>query len=137
MSNIRRIGASMRQIKAQIRRLPITVAHVVARQVAPIFTHFAQLAFDTGRNVYGDTRPAGVDGRPLSLVATGTTRRVLRFVANGTIVRAELGPRYARYLVGKYKILPVGDRTALPIAWVRAIDELVATAIANPERLAA
>lgn len=128
-------GKSLRDLKAELRRLPLSVAHDVAKQAAPLLTQFTQTAFDTGRNVYGDPRPKGENGETLTLKQTGTTRRALRFVANGTIIRASLGPRYARYLVGKYKILPVGDRSSMPRNWVRAIDELVRTALEGPAGL--
>jgi hypothetical protein len=138
-ARVRQIGGlSLRDFKARVRQLPITVAREVAKQAAPMLTQFAQTAFDTGRNVYGDPRPKGKDGRDLTLVETGKTRRQLRFVTDGgTVVRAQLGPRYARYLVGKYRILPIGDRTAMPINWIRALNELAREAVANPRRVAA
>lgn len=60
-----------------------------------------------------------MDGRELRLVRTGATRAALRFVAVGTVIRCVLGPRYARYLVGKYRILPSGQQ-AVPFRWRRA-----------------
>jgi hypothetical protein len=138
-SNVRQIGGlSLRDFKTRIRRMPITVARQVAAQAAPMLTQFAQAALASGRNVYGDPRPKGADGRDLTLVETGATKRQLRFVTDGgTVVRAQLGPRYARYLVGKYKILPVGDRTAMPVNWIKALNELARDAVANPARVAA
>lgn len=128
---------SIREFKAHLQALPITVAEDIAKQAAPLLTAFVQQAFDSGVNVYGDARPVGVDGQSLTLVHTGDTRRALKFVRDGTLIRAHLGPRYARYLIGKYRILPMGDRTAMPVAWVRALDELVRTVQARPSRVAA
>lgn len=102
-----------------------------------MLTQFTRTAFESGRNVYGDARPKGSAGNDLTLVQSGATKAALRFVASGTVIRAQLGPRYARYLVGKYKILPIGDRTGMPIAWVRALNELAATMVSDPRRLAA
>lgn len=77
------------------------------------------------------------DGAQLDLVFSGDTQRQLRFVVNGTLIRCALGPRYAKYLIGKYKILPIGDRTSMPVAWVRALDELVRTVQDRPSLVAA
>ena len=47
-------------------------------------------------------------------------RDTLGFVANGSIVRARLGQKHARYLIGKYKILP-HEGAQLPPAWVLGV----------------
>jgi hypothetical protein len=109
-------------MKASLRALPRSVAHQVAQRGAPKLTALTREAFDGNRNVYGDARPAGVDGQPLTLVKSGATRAALKFTANGTIIRAVLGTRYAKYLIGKYGILPNG---ALPVKWSRALAEIV------------
>lgn len=138
MGTVRQLpNASLRDFKARLQRMPVEVATEIARQAAPILTAMARASWDRGDNVYGDARPPGVDGNPLSLVATGDTKRTLSFKANGRIIRAELGPKYAKYLIGKYKILPIGDRTAMPLAWRRALDELAREIISNPARVAA
>jgi hypothetical protein len=138
MGAVRKIGgASIRDLKARLQRMPESVAHTVAQQVAPMLTAMAQRAYVAGVNVYGDARPTGVDGQALDLYETGETQRTIQFVANGRIVRCVLGQEYMKYLIGKYKILPVGDRTSMPVAWERAINELVREAIRNPARVAA
>lgn len=134
---VRSIGRSLRDLKSDLRKLPVSVAHDLAKQAAPLLTRLAMASFDGGRNVYGDPRPKSTTGADLTLVETGKTRRTLRFVANGTIIRCELGPRYARYLIGKYKILPVGDRTSMPVSWIRAMRELGETVVTNRARVAA
>ena len=132
-----RAGVSIREFKQRLAKLPLSVAHSIAQQAAPLLTRFAQEANARRENVYGDSYPVGADGAQLSLVLTGDTRRTLRFVVNGTIIRCALGPRYAKYLIGKYKILPIGDRTAMPANWRRALDELVRTVIGRPNLVAA
>jgi hypothetical protein len=133
---LRRIGAgSFQDIKARLRALPTSMAHDVARSAAPVLTAMAREAFASGVNVYGDERPTGVDGRFLDLRDTGATEASLLFVANGSIMRCVLGPKYAKYLIGKYKILPIGDRTAIPVAWYREIVRL--TGVAFGRRAAA
>lgn len=115
--------SSIKALKSRLRELPRTVAHDVARRAAPELTQLTASAYESGRSVYGEPRPPGVDGRRLTLDATGATRRTLQFVANGTIVRCVLGTKYARYLIGKYGILPNG---AMPSEWSRRLAALVA-----------
>ncbi len=111
------------QLKARLRDLPRTVAADVAQRAAPEMTQLTRQAFEGGRTVYGDARPAAAGGGALTLRKTGATARELRFVSIGTIVRCVLGPSYARYLIGKYGILPNG---ALPAAWSKRLRDLVA-----------
>ena len=113
---------SIRALKSTIRRMPVTVAHDVAQRAAPELTSNTQAAFNSNTTVYGAPRPRSVDGSPLTLTRTGTVQRMLAFVANGSVVRAVLGTRYARYLVGKYDILPNGP---LPHAWREDLRRIV------------
>lgn len=116
--------ASLRRLVSDIQRQSgVVVAQEVAARAAPEVTALALAEFDAGRTAYGDPRPEGVDGRELRLVRTGATRAALRFVAVGTVIRCVLGPRYARYLVGKYRILPSGQQ-AVPFRWRRAISDV-------------
>lgn len=108
--------STLTKLAATLRQLPKTLAARVASKVAPDLTAQTQAAFASGRNVYGDARPAGVNGQPLTLEKSGATRGSLKFVSVGTRVRASLGTRYARYLIGKYKILPAAG-SAMPVAW--------------------
>ena len=109
------------QLGRKLAELPTTVRAEVARQAAPIVTELAQSAFDGGQTVYGDVRPTGVNGDALDLKVTGSVRRSLGFVANGTQLRCTLGPRHMKFLIGKYKILP---NNALPFRWRRVLDEI-------------
>ncbi len=115
--------------KTWIRQLPITVAHNVAKRAAPVLTTAALRSYDSGQTVYGDPRPRGVDGKELSLDRTGATKRTVRFVTSGTIIRCALGTKYARYLIGKYGILPNG-RATIPAKWSTSLAEIVATELA-------
>lgn len=113
---------SLRDLKTSLRRMPISLAHSVASRAAPAITGLAVDAYHSGRTVYGEPRPAGVDGQALTLQRSGATLATLRFIAAGTIVRCVLGTPYARYLIGRYGILPSGP---LPAAWDRRIAALV------------
>lgn len=115
--------SSLKRMKASIRALPASLAHEVTKNAAPAMTDLTQQAFASNQNVYGEARPGStVDGHALSLNRTGTVASALKFVANGTVLRCVLGPKYARYLIGKYGILPNG---ALPTAWSRKLSNIV------------
>lgn len=111
---------NLRDLSKKLQALPKRLAQDVAARVAPVITGMAQSAYASGKTVYGESRPAGVNGNALDLVVTGDAQGGVRFNAVGTIVRAVIPVRYARFLVGKYKILPVGG---LPVAWSRAIGD--------------
>lgn len=94
----------------------------IARRVAPKFTQLAGAAYDSGRTVYGAPRPRSVvDGRPLTLVRTGATRRSVRFRARGSSVLVARGPSYRPILIEKYNILPYPQRP--PQSWLDAYEQ--------------
>lgn len=121
--------SSIKGMQQTIRALPVTVAADVSRRAAPALTTLTGNAFSSNQTVYGDSRPAGVDGEALSLVKSGATRDALRFVAVGTIVRCVLPTKWARYLIGKYGILPNG---ALPVTWSQRLKQVVAETKVTP-----
>lgn len=131
MSGLRGNVENLRRLRSKLRKLPKVIAQNVASAVAPTITTKARGAYQGGQTVYGDPRPLGVDGNALTLHKTGRTLGALSFIAIGTIVRARLGTRYARYLIGKYRILPMGR---LPISWSRAIADAVRSEV--PKELA-
>lgn len=121
--------STLNRLKKNLRALPISIAHDVAKRTAPAVTSLATTAFTSGRTVYDEARPRGVDGRPLTLHETGQTKETVRFVANGRIVRAVLagkdkyGRKYQHFLVGLYRVLPMGR---IPAHWQKRIRDLVA-----------
>jgi hypothetical protein len=115
--------SSIKGLKASLRALPLSVAHSVAQRAAPAMTGLTRQAHASGKSVYGEPYPKGADGRPLTLERTGATKATLRFNASGTIVRCVLGTPYAKYLIGKYGVLPNG---AMPVGWTRKLQELAA-----------
>jgi len=129
MSGVRKVkGRGMRDATERVRKLGVIAGQRVARTAAPKLSAAALSDFSGGRTAYGDARPTGVNG-PLSLVRTGATRATLGFSAQGTVMRAVLSTRWARYLVGRYRILPVGDRTAMPSKWSALIGGVVKAAL--------
>jgi len=121
--------STIARFKSNLNAMPLSVAHDVASRAAPEINKLAQGAFHAGQTVFDEPRPAGEGGKFLTLHKTGATERELRFVSVGTIVRCVLGPRYSKYSIGKYKILPI---RALPSKWSAKLRELVATSKVEP-----
>lgn len=120
--------AKLRDLATSLKRLPVRLAQDVAAKVPPEVTGRAQASYASGATVYGEARPLGVNGNALSLVKSGATQGQVRFVAIGTLVRARLGTRYAKFLIGKYSILPNGP---MPAGWSKAIGEIARSEIAR------
>ncbi|HEU4431453.1 MAG TPA: hypothetical protein VFT98_22020 [Myxococcota bacterium] len=128
---------NLRRLNKSLAQLPTVLGQQVARKAAAEITGLAQASFAAGQTVYGDERPTGKAGNALSLVETGFTRDNLRFVSDGgTKIRASLGRRYVKYLIGKYVILPIGN-AALPFAWSSRLRALVHETIARALKEAA
>jgi hypothetical protein len=118
--------SNFQALKKTIRALPLTLRHEIAGQAAPAMTTLTRAAYESGRSVYGEGRPAGVSGDPLTLYKTGAVSGALKFVANGTVLRCVLGPKYSRYLI-RYGLLP-NSGAAIPASWTRALDGIVSDA---------
>lgn len=112
---------SLNRLRASIKALPLRIRSAVAKDAEAVLTSAVRDAFDAGETVYDTPRPSGKAGQRLTLVRTGATRSDLGFVAIGTIVRAVLGRKYQRYLVGKYQILP----QRLPAEWSKKLGQIV------------
>lgn len=114
---------SLRALKQALSKLPITATARIAERAAPEMSELAGGAYDSGRTVYGKARPRSVDGRELSLEKTGASRRAMRFSATGRDIRTAILPRYTKYLIGKYDVLPNGP---LPLEWRERLREIAA-----------
>ncbi len=121
-SNVRRGNAALAGLKRTLKTLPTTFAVDVASRAGPALTDLTKGANASRQNVYGDAYPIGADGHQLTLQRTGAVARDLRFAVAGTTVRAVLNEKYAKYLIGKYNVLPNG---AMPAKWRTALDAIV------------
>ena len=121
VANMQRGIDSMNRLKSAIRDLPLRIRTAVAKDAAGILNVELHKDFAAGETVYDTPRPLSVKGKPLTLVKTDRVRSALNFVVIGTILRAQLGTKYARYLIGKYKILPM----SLPASWRTKLEQLV------------
>jgi hypothetical protein len=123
MASLKGNLTALRGLPTRVNKLPLSLVHDVANRTAPAMTLLATSAFSAGRNVYGD--PYGdskVTGKPLTLKKSGLVGSSIRFAVTGTVVRCVLGPKYSKYLIGNYRILPMGG---LPRAWAERIREII------------
>ena len=109
--------SKLRGIERTLRELPRVVGAKVAAAAAQTITDLARRTFDAGENAFGDTWQPGAHGQKVTLRKSGALAR-FSYVATGTRLRAALGPRWARYQVGKRPILP---RSSLPVAYRQAL----------------
>lgn len=128
MSGVRNIQkgiTSLARLRAAIRDLPLRIRESVAKDAAGYLDIEVRADFGAGRTVYDTPRPLAVGkktiGQRLTLVKSKKTRDNLGVTQVGTIVRAALGTPYAKYLVGKYQILP----QTLPASWQEYLNKLV------------
>lgn len=121
MSGLKGNVNDLRKLQKRLQAFPLSVSHEVAQRSSSPLTALAQRAYESGQTVYGEARPRGVDGQTLDLKRTGLTAATLRFTTVGTIVRCVLGTRYAKYLIGKYRILPMGR---MPADWSAKLEQI-------------
>lgn len=128
MSGVRNMQkgiTSLARLRAAIRDLPLKIQESVATDAAGYLDIETRADFAAGRTVYDTPRPLGIGkktiGKPLTLVKSKRTRDNLGVTAVGRIVRAALGTPYAKYLVGKYQVLP----QTLPASWQEYLNNLV------------
>ena len=113
----------LKSLGARLRGFSTSMVYEVAKQSAPILTRNAVATYNQRRGVYGESFGASkVTGQPLTLKRTGSAYRSVRFEAIGTKIRCVLGRRYTKFLIGKFKILPMGR---LPVNWTRDMREIV------------
>jgi hypothetical protein len=116
-------GQSMAGLAGSLRGMAAAIAVGSAVRATPALTALLRKNHGVSRNVYGDLYPASkLDGHQLDLKASGATEAGLNFQRIGSIVRCALPTPYAKYLVGKYKILPNGG---IPVEFKRIIDSIV------------
>jgi hypothetical protein len=109
--------SKLRALERNLRDLPRVVGAKVAIATAQTITDLARKTFAAGENAFADTWAPGMHGQKVTLRKSGALAR-FSYVAVGTRLRAALGPRYARYQVGKRPVFP---RSRLPVAYVQAL----------------
>ncbi len=123
MSGLRGNVRKLTGLAAALKGATVKARQRIAAAAAPDLTSRALGTFSAGQNVYGDAFGQGVTGRPITLVKSGAMRQTIRFVNIGTRVRCVIGVKYAKYHIGRYKMLPPG-RSAMPIAWSKGLSKI-------------
>jgi hypothetical protein len=134
VTNMQRGLDTIAKFRAKVRALPLTLRAEVAKAGEVAITALLRDDFAAERTAYGTQRPLSVHSDKLSIVKSGATKRDLKFVAIGSILRVHLGQRYDRYLIGKYKVLPI---STIPAKWQEALMRVVDDAVKRFEREAA
>lgn len=124
MSSKRSDPNSLFALRKKLQGISFAVASAVARRGAAAVTMMARTSYVSGENVYGDGREAGKGGAFLSLIKSGDTLKFMFFEPIGASMRCSLGTPYAKYLIGKYTILPHGG-VAMPVKWKQALDRIM------------
>ena len=106
-----------------LQGLSVRAAMRIAAKAAPVITDAAQASFAARTDPYGQPWREGVDGKPVDLQETGKLRAGLAFYAVGRRIVAKLGTKYAKYQVGKRRVLPPGGRP-LPLAWSQSLADI-------------
>jgi len=119
VSGLRGDLSKLRRLEASLRELPRTIGQKVAAQSASTITALARGTYHAGQNAYGDAWDPGADGERVTLHRSGRLGQ-FSYVAIGTRLRAALGPKYARYQVGRRPIFP-RNGARLPVAYVGAL----------------
>lgn len=109
---------------SEIKRLGKGRQEAVASRAAPLLTQLTRDFYDSDFTVYEDPRPSSeLTGEHLTLKGPAQrTYSSLSYVSLGTQLRVSFNTNYAKYLIGKYEILPNGY---MPRAWVTKIREVL------------
>jgi len=123
MASLKGNVSDLKSLGRRLTSFPTTLVHAVAGQTAPALTIAATSAHAARRSVYGESYgESTATGKPLTLDRTGLAASTIRFIATGSVVRCVLGPSYSRFLIGRYRILPMGR---MPAEWADKIRQIV------------
>lgn len=104
------------------------VATETAKEAASEITDLGRKTFDASETAYGDRWEEGKEGQKVTLRKSGRLAEGIKYVAIGAKLRAVLGPKYAKYQVGKRPVFP-RHGASLPLPYVQVLRERVAQAI--------
>lgn len=124
MSALKGDLGKLAKLQQVLRDTPREIGEDVAKRGAPALTAELQGTYDAKQNVYGGANPNGADGQQLTLRKTGATDAVLQFSAAGATLRTAPFTRYTKFLIGKYRLLPIG-RSPIPERWRARLQDLV------------
>lgn len=110
------VKQTMARIYSVLGRISVATAMRAAERIAPTLTTMAKASFDASETPYGTPWAPGADGQRVTMRRSGALAKGLTFAAVGARVRAVLGVPYAKYQIGRRRILPAGGAT-VPQSW--------------------
>lgn len=116
--DIRKLRDLERAIKYE---LPLVIGEKVATACAHVISTMARATFEASEDAFGEPWQLSDTGDVVDLNESGALASGVRYTAIGTKLRAQLGPKYAKYQVGLRAVFP---RSALPMDYVKAIDKI-------------
>lgn len=114
---------TLKRFAQSLQQLPTRITSKIAERSAPAITTALQTTFAAGTDPYGQPWAPGADGKPVDLVESGKLRGTLSFYPIGRRIVAKLGVKYAKFQVGRRRVLPPGGRP-LPVAWSEQLAEI-------------
>lgn len=118
---------TLKQLSADLRRLPKVLAAKVTETAAPRLSDVANRTFNAGTDPYGVAWAPGADGQAITLHKTGALQRFLSYVGIGTKLRVSLGVPYAKYQISKRPVFP-RQGAVLPTDYVQTLQQATASA---------
>jgi hypothetical protein len=116
--------SSLKKLKQTIAQLPQTLQNHVAQEAAGKLNAMILEDYASGKTVYGTSRPLGVNGNSLDLSNTGNAQGSFELYVVGSLIRVRFAVPYAKYLVGKYKVMPNGNEP-IPVRWRQVLKWIV------------
>jgi hypothetical protein len=114
---------NLREYEKRLRKVAsVATGERIAELGAQALTAELQRDFAAGNDAYGGARPDGFHG-PVTLVRKGTLRSFLKFAATGRRIRVVLSVPYAKFMIGRFNVLPRGG-SAIPFRWAEKLDAI-------------
>ena len=129
------------RFREALSKIPATIATRAAKHGAIAITALARDAFDAGVTPYGKQRPEGggkyVPAHFASVYRTGSLRAAMGFTSGHKgkllFIRATLGVPYAKYMIGRFWLLPFGNMR-IPRSWIDALNNATRQAFQEESR---
>lgn len=106
MTDFKSLWSLEKSLRSIADRKGSKVAEDIAAQVAPVISKISQETFAARTNPYGVPWAPAVDGSEVTLDKTGALKAAIQYKSFGQKLRCVLGPKYAKYQVGKRHVFP-------------------------------
>jgi hypothetical protein len=114
--------SSLTNFSKRLREIPRVLAPRVSEAVAPRLTEQGRETFNAGQDPWGTPWEPSVDGQAVTLRKSGALLDSLRYIAIGTLLRVSGLTAYAKYQIGRRRVLPA-QGAPLPPDYAKALNE--------------